>query len=44
MAASATAEQQLSQTMKAFKEDLFASNFPDFTWARGNLPVRIFFF
>ena len=40
----AAAEQQLPQTMKAFKENSSTSGFPDFTWAKGNLPVRIFFF
>lgn len=44
MASSVTAEQQLPQTMKAFKENSSTSGFPDFTWAKGNLPVRIFFF
>lgn len=42
MAPSATVEQQVPQTRKALTSSL--TDLPDFTWAKGNLPVRIFFF
>lgn len=44
MASSATVEQQVPQTRKALKNPSSLTDLPDFTWAKGNLRVRIFSF